>query len=178
MRARALQMVDEEEPFLLVGCPPCRPFSSLFDTNASRMNPETRQAIIREGFVHLSFCIQLYNNKLDAGRYFVHEHPWGAWSWKLPNMIALMERDGVKLGKGHLCQQGMFVKEPNGDAKLALKATGWLTNSPYILLEMAKLCTGGHDHASLQNGRAAQAAVYPEKHCYSILAPRLKETIK
>jgi len=93
-------------------------------------------------------------------------------------MIALMERSGVKLGKGHMCRQGMYVKEPNGSAKLALKATGWLTNSQYILEEMAQLCTGGHDHASLQNGRAAQSAIYPEKLCYSILRGLRKQLNK
>ena len=100
--------------------------------------------------------------------YFLHEHPWGAWSWQLPAMRTLMNRDGVNIGKGNMCRQGMFIKCKEGEA-LALKATGWLTNSSYILPEFAKLCTNNgsihdHKHASLENGRAAQAAVYPENY--------------
>ena len=57
MRDRALKLVDEQQPFSLVGCPPWRPFFSLCETTSSRMNPETRKSIIREGIVHLMRCI-------------------------------------------------------------------------------------------------------------------------
>ena len=72
-----------------------------------------------------------------------------------------------------MCRQGMQLQTREGMLPV-LKAIGWLTNSPAILVEMAKLCTNDgsctdHKHASLQQGRAAKAAVYPEKLCYSIL---------
>ena len=137
------------------------------------MSPEQRQSIIKEGIIHLMFCIRLYNIQLEEGRYFLHEHPWTAWSWKLPAMEALMSHPQVKCGKGNMCRHGLIIKDSQGDA-LALKATGWLTNSGYILEELAKQCTnnGGpddHRHACLQNGRVASAAIYPEKLCYAIL---------
>ena len=110
---------------------------------------------------------------MSEGRYFLHEHPWSAWSWKLPAMKSLMSTPGVKCGKGHMCSHGMQVEDRHGKA-LALKPTGWLTNSEFILPELAKLCTNkglpsDHRHADLQHGRAAQAAIYPEKLCYAIL---------
>ena len=46
-RARAEQLADEQQQFLLVGCPPCRPLSCLFGCNASRMSSEVRKSIIK-----------------------------------------------------------------------------------------------------------------------------------
>ena len=39
-----------------------------------------------------------------------------------------MAMEGVLLGKGHMCQHGMYVDTEKG-RHLALKATGWLSNS-------------------------------------------------
>ena len=114
----------------------------------------------------------MYELQIADGRYFVHEHKWTAWSWRLPAMRALCAREGVYLGKGNMCQHGMFIDTPSGP-ELALKATGWLANSTHILDCLAKLCTnsgneGDHEHASLENSRAARIAVYPDKLCYAI----------
>ena len=59
--ATDVNLMDEQRPLLLVGCPPCRPFSTLFESSASRMRPEARKATVREGVVHLSFCIKSYD---------------------------------------------------------------------------------------------------------------------
>ena len=67
-----------------------------------------------------------------------------------------------------MCAQGMYVDTKYGK-QLALKATRWMSNSRHVLDELDKHCTGGHEHASLQNGVAAQAAIWTEKLCYSIL---------
>ena len=100
----------------------------------------------------------------------------------MPEMMDLMSTPGVFKGKGHMCQHGMWIDTPQGK-KLALKATGFLTNSPYILENLPKTCTntggpGDHPHASLENGRAAQAAIYPEKLCHAILKGLRKQLLK
>ena len=123
--------------------------------------------------MHLLFSIELYKIQLRGGRYFVHEHPWPAWSWQLPAMTELMKWPGVRLGKGNMCRHGMMIDTPEG-RQLALKATGFLTNLKYILESLAKTCTnnGGpndHKHASLQQSRSAHAAIYLEKLCFAIL---------
>ena len=115
MRERAWNLQDSQKPFLLVGSPPCKPFSSLFDSNASKMNPEARKKIIREGIVHMNFCVKMYHKQISNGGYFLHEHPWSAWSWQLPAMQALMKCEGVQLGKGHMCRQGMHIKTVEGE---------------------------------------------------------------
>ena len=172
-REKAEAKVLDEKPFLLIGCPPCRAFSVLFSSNISRMKPEQVKAIIKEGITHLLFCIRLYWIQLKAGRHFLHEHPWGAWSWKLPEVQELLNHASVKLGKGHMCVHGMTATDTKGTAPI-LKATGWMTSSNFILQELAKQCTNNgsasdHRHASLEQSRAAGAAIYSDKLCYAIL---------
>ena len=131
---------------------------------------------------HVLFCVKLYRKQMDAGRFFLHEHPWGAWSWSLPEVRELRNEVGVKLAKGNMCAQGMKLRDELGEAPL-LKATGWLSNSECVLEELSAKCSnnGGpndHRHANLQHGVAAQAAIWPEKLCYSILRGLRKELCK
>ena len=124
--------------------------------------------MIREGIAHIKFCTTLYNMQIDGGRYFLHEHPSGAWSWKLPDVDKLMSRPGVAQRRGHMCPHGMHSHDAQG-AGLVLKPTTWLSNSAALLDAVALMCSGGHRHVHLVNGRAAAAAVYPERLCYAIL---------
>ena len=62
----------------------------------------------------LEFCMELCEIQYKGGRYFVHEHPWGAVSWEE--------------------QSVMKVKSlPDNDVEgRVLKPTGWMTNSPAV----------------------------------------------
>ena len=131
MCAQAEQMVDEQRPLLLIGSPPCRAFNSLFSSNISRMKPEVVRGMIREGIKHVLFCVKLYRKQMSAGRYFLHEHPWGAWSWSLPEVRKLRDEPTVKLAKGNMCAQGTKLRDSLGEAPV-LKATGWLSNCDFI----------------------------------------------
>jgi len=119
----------------------------------------------------------MYKLQVEQGRYFLHEHPLGAWSWKLPEVINLMQLPGIERVRGDMCQHGMTIEDKQGVAP-ACKPTGWLSNSNIILQELNKLCIGGHRHADLTNGRAAKAQVYPEKLCLAILKGLRKQLIK
>ena len=146
------------------------------------MSPDKVKEITREGLIHVLFCVKLYQHQIDEGRYFLHKHPWSAWSWRLPQVIKLMRSPGVYVGKGHMCQQGMWIEDREGKA-LAYQPTGWMTNSNYIISEMAIQCKNDgsqsdHRHADLKGGRAARAAVYPDKLCYSILKGLRRQLIK
>ena len=50
-----------------------------------------------------------------------------------------------------------------------MKATGFMTNCDGIAKRLAKKCNDGHRHIVLVNGRAKQAAIYPEKLCRQIV---------
>jgi hypothetical protein len=127
-RERAIELINTTKPILLIGSPPCTSFSTLFKSNISRMKPEVVKRLQNEGVMHLRFCVELYNMQCDNGRYFVHEHPYSASSWGDREMLRLIYREGVVFGKGHMCRQGMALCDAQGPG-LALKATGWLTNS-------------------------------------------------
>ena len=139
-RERAEALVRETKPLLLIGSPPCTSFSSLFLSNKSRMKPHLFDKIVAEGLVHLAFCVKLYNIQMSENRYFIHEHPWSATSWSIPSMLKLGASPYVLTGKGNMCAQRMILRDARGSAGHVLKATGWRTNSPYILQELAVLC--------------------------------------
>ena len=139
------------------------------------MNPREVQEKITEAITHLN-CLKLYRIQIEGNRYFLHEHPWGAWSWKTDGIRAVLQDPSVKAVKGHMCAQGMYITDSSGERRRVFKPTGWMSNSPFILEELSKQCTNlaenpkhYHKHADLQNGRAAKAAVYPEQLCFSIL---------
>ncbi len=59
----------------------CKGFSTLMGLNVSRMDPMKLREIIAQCMTHLKFVFKLYRLQLEDGRWFLHEHPWGAWSW-------------------------------------------------------------------------------------------------
>ena len=90
-RTRARERVISERPFLLIGCPPCTAFGTLFGLNKARghMNPEEVRRKEIEGRIHLAFCMELYEIQIKASRYFLHEHPRNATSWAEPCICLL-----------------------------------------------------------------------------------------
>ena len=167
-RQKVIDRVKSEQPFLLIGCPPCTVFSQLFKMNVHKLGRARVSKMIREGIAHVEFCIQLYRLQIEGGRYFLHEHPTGAWSWKLPSMINLLSDPRVEKREGHMCPHSMTSEDKQGTAPV-LKPTSWVSNSSAVLSEVALKCEGGHRHVHLTHGRARAAQVYPEHLCYAIL---------
>ena len=66
----------------------CTAFLILQGLSEARMDPNKWEALWNKGVRHMLFAIKLYRNQCDAGRFFLHEHPASASSWKLPEMMA------------------------------------------------------------------------------------------
>ena len=68
-------------------------------------------SVIREGEKkaerHLEFCMLLCRHQLREGLHFLHEHPWGARSWRLKSVADLMSDGRVFTVEGHMCRFGM-----------------------------------------------------------------------
>ena len=47
--------------------------------------------------IHLRFVCELYNMQMQQGRYFVHEHPHAATSWREECIQSLLAKDGVDI---------------------------------------------------------------------------------
>ena len=48
-----------------------------------------------EDVEHIKFMIEIYKAQVQEGRYFIHEHPVGASSWRLKERAELLEMEGV-----------------------------------------------------------------------------------
>ena len=118
----------------------------------------------------MKFCCSLYRHQIANNRYFLHEHPWLARSWSLPCIEELEKMQNVERIRLDMCQYGMVshVHSKSGPLGPVLKPTGMLTNSRCLRKELAKRCTGGHDHVHLVGGRASAAQEYPRELCQAI----------
>ena len=131
-RARAQNLIDVLDPDLLIGSPPCDPFSVLQSLNKDRADPVVMQQKLEEGKQHLEFCCDQYERRRQAKKYFVHEHLGGASSWKEPCVKRLEEQPDVYKVKGDMCEMGMELQDSDGTWGFAKKSTGYMTNSPCI----------------------------------------------
>ena len=75
------QRIRDEEPVLLIGSPMCRAFSTLIElTQAGKPSEFELKSLVERCVTHLKFCFRMYETQRNAGRLFLHEHPWDAWS--------------------------------------------------------------------------------------------------
>ena len=88
-----------------------------------------------------------------------------ATSWSLSEIDPLLAHDDVQKIQTHMCQFGMTSRTKGVGSEFGpvLKPTGFMTNSPCIARELARICPRDHIHVNLVGGRAAGAAIYPEK---------------
>ena len=126
----------------------------------------------------MDFMISLYREQIEAGRYFLHEHPRHATSWRLRKMEDLMAIEGVELVEGDQCQFGSEIRRGQRKGDPVKKPIGCLSNAPELLKELARRCTGvggsrsrpeGGRHALCSGTHAKGAAVYPRGLCRAIL---------
>ena len=172
MRNRAARRLLQDQPLLLVGSPMCTVYSSMNQINHGRMTAEEVEARFRYARRHLEFCVKLYNMQLEAGRYFLHEHPYGASSWNEPCIQKMMEKNNVVKVMGDQCMYGLKSKGKDGEGP-ARKSTGFMTNSVCIAQELNRRCPNRagfmvHRHVILEGGRTKQAQVYPQELCKAI----------
>ena len=85
-RNRVREMLDEDEPLLMVGSPPCTCFSMLQELNKHSHRDDIDWQIqfklnVEKALRHVLFCIDIYNYQRAHGRLFLHAHPWMASSW-------------------------------------------------------------------------------------------------
>ncbi len=176
MRDKARKRVAEEKPQLLIGSPPCTPYSAWQNLNAAKHGWPAGELEKRRvaGDIHLAFVCELYTMQMDGDRYFLHENPDQAASWGRPCMQPLLSDDRVQRSVGDQCQ---FEQQSHlGDP--VKKPTGWLSNSPEILKALSKRCRGqggdcsrrgGGRHAVAAGRVAREAAIYPFELCRAIL---------
>ena len=169
-RQEALKMVELQDPDWIVGSPPCTAFSVLnHGMNFPKMPPEEVKRRVNEGMRHIKFVVKLYKNQMRRGKWFVHEHPRSALSWKTRPIVSLMKKHGATTTVCHQCMFDLKTPGPDGAPALAKKPTRWMTNSPEMIDVLSIKRDGSHKHQPLMGGRAAAAAFYPPKLLRAII---------
>ncbi len=170
------KLIDLEEPRLLTGSPPCEAFSRLLNISKHRRSPEAIQNQKDVGRRRLHVAIKFYRKQHEAGRYFLHEHPDSAESWKDGEMMNLMDVEGVYVVKGPMCRWEMQATDRRGlqGTGYVKKMTRWVTNCWALAQLLEGVCeaeSGGvwHRHIHLIGGIAKQAQVYPPKLVKAVL---------
>ena len=95
----------------------------------------------------------------------MHEHPAGATSWNMPEMVSLLARGEVDAVTMDMCMFGMKATK-DGKEYLVQKKTRIVSSSQEVLKNVGRKCpnAGGekvHEHVVLEGERTRKAQVYP-----------------
>ena len=165
-RRKALKLITELKPALVILSPPCTAFSTLRRLSDHKRNPDVVQREKREAIEHVQFSVQIARMQMKAGRGFLFEHPLHASSWTETELSVLKQEEGVFEVRLDMCAFGLQTK----DKMPALKPTLLLTNVATLALSLGRRCDGRHpQHQPLLGGRAGPAAIYTDQFVDSIL---------
>ena len=103
-REKALRLIRQQKPMLLIGSPMCTAWSTWQFLNDVNRTPEERLRLKVEARLHLEFVAQLYHEQVQGGRYFLHEHPSQATSWDKKSIKSVAELLDVKVVWADQCQ--------------------------------------------------------------------------
>ena len=107
--------LKEEDPWMVVGSPPCTAFSVLnTGFNKYRSAPEKSAKRELEGKILPWFALDIYAWQVRRGRYFMHEHPGAASSWRLPEVRRVWSMDSVSSTVNDACMFGMVARGMTG----------------------------------------------------------------
>ena len=173
VQSRVIKMVLEGRPLFLIGSPPCTAMSQIQNLNKDKRDPEIVKKEVRAAEEHIRFCVLLYKMQIEKKRYFIHEHPAGASSWQMKEMIELAMMPGVDITTFDMCCFGMMATQDGMEGPVR-KRTKVASNSREVHKRMNKKCpndTGEgerHVHVVLEGGRTKNAQVYPKQFCRAI----------
>ena len=111
----------------------CTAFGSWQRINDKIRDPAICAAEKARCLMHLSFCIDLHREQHRSGRYFLHEHPASALSWRTDDIKSIEKHVTVQTTVGDQCQYGPVTPaEGNRHLKVpALKPTRFMSNSSH-----------------------------------------------
>ena len=177
-REKVLKMIRRDKPMLLIGSPMCTAWSTWQRLNDLRRSPQESQRLRVQARLHLDFVCMLYREQVEAGRFFLHEHPQYADSWNEHSIIDVMKLPGVNKVVADECQYGQEVLNGKHKGRPVRKPTGFMSNSSRVLERLMLRCQGrggecsrerGGRHATASGKIARDAARYPPELCKAIL---------
>jgi len=169
--------LQEEDPYLVTGSPPCEAFSPLRALDERRVDRETKALRLEVGKDILKTICESYKQQMKRGRYFLHEHQKNAKSWGEKCVKEIAERDDVFVVEGPMCGWGM---KASGKSYVR-EMTKWMTNSEELAIALRGICDSQkpgkpwHRHVHLVNGRAKMIRTYPPGLIRAILKALKKQ---
>eukprot|EP00971_Amphidinium_carterae_P024307 479773-Amphidinium_carterae.1 len=155
-----------QKPLFVVGSPPCSSSSVLQGLSC---DSSKRRTALKEGVQHLEFCVRVYEFQLLHKRHFLHEHPYGVWSWDLPALKQLSAREGVVSTCVDQCMYGQWMHCQDGNWGRVQRPTRFLTSSSAVASRLGERCDGKHAHVQPLAGSARQTERYPPQLVHAIL---------
>jgi hypothetical protein len=83
-RKKMWRSLKEEDPDLIVICPPCVAFSMLQELNFPKMGMQKSVQLLQTGLEHLEIAMEVAKWQHRRGKWFTFEHPDLARSWSEP----------------------------------------------------------------------------------------------
>ena len=151
-REKALRMIRQQKPMLLIGSPMCTAWSTWQFINDLKRTPEERLRLKVEARLHLEFVAQLYHEQVQGGRYFLHEHPANTTSWDEQSIKSVAKLPNVKIVRADQCQYGQQVNFGKHKGAPVRKETGFMSNSDKILDQLRRRCLGRKGNCSRPEG--------------------------
>lgn len=172
-RKEAMKKTIKDEPYFVIGSPPCTRWSILEKGIKSKYTKEEWDAKLRAGKVHIDFCLAVYEFQRRGGRYFVHEHLRNAASWSLKEVMKFEKYADTIYVSSNMCQFCM-VTTHKGEKGLVRKAITFMTNSAEVAARLDRRCDKKHreefKHIAIWGARAKEAQIYPKALCQAVAA--------
>ena len=109
-RKLAREMIERQDPDWIIGAPPCTAFSIWnHGINFKKMDREKVREMLHEGRLHLSFVCSIYRMQMKKNKWFLHEHPATAMSWREDDIEAIRRSPFVQTVVGDQCQYGLVT---------------------------------------------------------------------
>ena len=123
----------------------CTAFSTWQYLNAHRADPEELRRAWSQAMVHMRFACEIYQMQIDAGRYFLHEHPAYATSWHQECVKTILAQSGIDTVVNDQCQSG----QRDAQGHPIRKPTRWMSNADAVLKSLGRRCTGRRGECSM-----------------------------
>lgn len=94
--------LEDDDPELVVLCPPCTPFSLLQGLNFPKMPFEKVALLVGDGLHHVHVSVEVALWQLKRGKLFLFEHPLTSKAWREEAMRMLRQMPGVQ-ARRQLC---------------------------------------------------------------------------
>ena len=103
------------------------------------------------------------------GRYFLHEHPGGIFSWQNQCVQEVLTVTQATITEFDQCMFGLMATDRDGSLKYCRKRSKLVSTMPAIeSIFSGKLCQERHEHTHFAEGEAHDTWIYPSQLCKAI----------